>query len=163
MSSDNAKPRATALPRLEWQGELDSAMAEIDDRLTHPRRRASDLNRPPVLPELGNVRVTSELLDEIAWRVAQQIRATGETATAATVTKALAQPHSGAAQSPRQAAPSPAAPVAPLPSKTEQPALEPGKVLMIRFKLPELPWPFRWLQRRSRKKQHPLTTARLRA
>jgi hypothetical protein len=147
MSSDNAKPRATTLPRLEWQGELDSAMAEIDDRLTHPRRRASDRTRQALVPELGQTPITTELIDEIAWRVAQQIRANGEAATAETVTKALEQ---------RPARPQSR-------KEIEEPVLQPGKILMIRFKLPLLPWPLRLLQRRSRKKQHPLTTARLRA
>jgi hypothetical protein len=160
MSSDNAKPRATGLPRLEWQGELDSAMSEIDDRLTHPRRRATDLDRPAVLPEFGNARLTNELLDEIAWRVAQQIRNSGERATAVNVTKALQQPEVAAAPPARPAAPRPSPP-APLPAKNPDPGLRPGKMLLIRFQLPVLPWPLSLLQRR--KKQAPLTTARLRA
>jgi hypothetical protein len=136
MSSDSAKPRATALPNLDWQGELDSAMADLDSRLTHPRRRAGDLSRAAVLPEVGQVQMTTELLDEIAWRVAENMRRNGEPATAEGVGKALSQPEPHA-------------------------ELRPGKMLMIRFKLPLLPWPFRLLQRRQRKKQHPLTTARL--
>lgn len=164
MSGDNAKPRAATLPRLQWQGELDSAMTEIDDRLTHPRRRASDLSRPAVLPEAGHVEITTELLDEIAWRVAQQIRREGESATAETVSKALAHGEPLTAPAARQAAPPRDTPVAPPSSRTtEAPELKPGKMLLIRYKLPLLPWPFRLLQRRSRKKQHPLTTGRLRA
>lgn len=141
MSSDNAQPRATGLPRLDWQGELDTAMADIDDRLTHPRRRASDRDAQPLPAELGNVPITKELLDEIAWRVAQQMRKSGQSATAKAVNQALNESRS---------------------AKSAEPALLPGKMLMIRFRLPELPWPFRLL-RRFRKKQHPLTTARLRA
>ena len=160
MSSDNAKSRATALPRLEWQGELDTALAEIDDRLTHPRRRATDLDRQPVLPELGHVELTNELLDEIAWRVAEQIRNNGQTATVEAVSTALAKPQPQPAVAPRQPAP-PAG--TPLPGQTDETGLRPGKMVMIRYKLPILPWPLRLLQRRSRKKQHPLTTARLRA
>lgn len=160
MSSDNAKPRATALPRLEWQGELDSAMSEIDDRLTHPRRRATDLTRPPVLPEMGNVRVTSELLDEIAWRVAQQIRNNGEQATAANVTKALQEPRPQAPVTARPAPSRPLVPPAP-PASSTSGGLLPGKILIIRFKLPVLPWPLSLLLRR--KKEQPLATARLRA
>jgi hypothetical protein len=82
---ENAQPRATAeknVPQaaterrsvpLEWQGELDTAMTDIDTRLRHPRRRATD-GEQPTLPQLGQVELTSELLDEIAWRVAEQIR-----------------------------------------------------------------------------------------
>lgn len=140
MSSETAKPRATAVPRLEWQGELDSAMAEIDDRLTHPRRRSSDLARPPAAAAVGHIELTSEMLDEIAWRVAGQIRKNGESSTTETVSRALSQV-----------------------AEADGPGLRPGKMLLIRYKLPVLPWPFRLLQRRYRKKQHPLTTARLRA
>jgi hypothetical protein len=143
MSSDNAKPRATALPRLEWQGELDTAMAAIDDRLTHPRRRATDSDPQPLPAELGDVPLTSELLDEIAWRVAQQMRRSGQPATAQNVNAALTDTRS---------APQP-----------PDPGLRPGKMMWIRFRLPLLPWPFSLLQRRSRKKEHPLTTAKLRA
>ena len=73
--------------------------------------------------------MTSELLDEIAWRVAEQIRR----------------------NHPEAAAQEPA-----------DPALKPGKILMIRYRWPRLPWPFRLLQRR-RRHEHPLTTARIRA
>jgi len=34
--------------QLKWQDELDSAMADIDSRLRHPRRRASDTGRQPM-------------------------------------------------------------------------------------------------------------------
>lgn len=148
MSSDNAKPRAAALPRLEWQGELDSHLRELDSRLTHPRRRATDSEQQPTLPELGPVAVTSELLDEIAWRVAEQLRRN---------MPETPRPAPARAQQPRP----------PLRSDTgESPlpgGLRPGKMLVIRYRMPLLPWPFRLLQRRRRKKQHPLTTARLRA
>lgn len=140
MSSDNAQSRAASLPRLDWQGELDTAMADIDDRLTHPRRRASDKDAQPLPAELGNVPITKELLDEIAWRVAQQMRKSGQSATAKAVNEALTEARSAKAD----------------------PGLLPGKMVMIRFRWPDLPWPFRLL-RRFRKKQHPLTTARLRA
>ena len=140
MSSDNAQRRATDVPRLEWQGELDSAMADIDSRLTHRRRRASDADPHPMLPERRPVQLTNELLDEIASRVAEQIRRKGGISVPAPVTQA------------RKPAPD-----------VQKPQLEPGKMLMIRFKLPLLPWPLRLFQRRYRKKQHPLTTARLRA
>jgi hypothetical protein len=135
MSSDSAKPRATLLPSLDWQGELDSAMADLDTRLTHPRRRATD--QPSVPAESGRVQLTPDMLDEIAWRVAEQIRRTA------------AEPPSSTPPPPR--------------TETEAPALPPGKLLMIRYRMPVLPWPFSLLQRRRRRKQHPLTTARLRA
>ena len=142
MSSYNAKARAAATPRLEWQGELDAHLAELDSRLTHPRRRSTDADRQPALPELGHIEMTSELLDEIAWRVAEQIRRNG-----------VAE----AAPPPVPAAPGPAPE-----SKIEQTDLRPGTMLLIRYRLPQLPWPFSVLQRRRRRKQHPLTTARVR-
>ena len=145
MSSDNAKARAAATPRLEWQGELDAHLAELDSRLTHPRRRSTDADRQPALPELAHIEMTSELLDEIAWRVAEQIRRNGAAEPAPT--------------------PAPEAAVAaepPLESGTEETHLRPGTLLLIRYRLPQLPWPFCLLQRRRRKKQHPLTTARVR-
>jgi hypothetical protein len=139
MSSDNAKARAAATPPLEWQGELDAHLAELDSRLTHPRRRSTDADRQP---ELGHIEMTSELLDEIAWRVAEQIRRNG-------VAEAAPPPI-------------PVAPGKPVESEIAEAGLRPGTVLLIRYRLPQLPWPFSVLQRRGRKKQHPLTTARVR-
>ena len=136
MSSDNAKKGATARgPRLEWQHELDATMEEIDSRLVHPRRRATDTAPQPALPGLGEVNLTNELLDEIAWRVAEQMRR-----------------HALAFPTPAEANP-PAPPV-------QEPSLRPGKIVMIRYRMPLLPWPFRLLQRRRRRKQHPLTTVK---
>jgi hypothetical protein len=151
MPGDNAKPRATAPPELDWQDELDSAMTDIDTRLTHPRRRATDSGRQAVLPELGALQVTPEILDEIAWRVAEQIRSHGGTVAPGALTQALTQ--SPAPNSP---------PRPPIRREPEEPRLAPGKMLLIRYVMPSLPWPFRLLQRRHRKKQHPLTTARVR-
>lgn len=77
--SETEQSRATSQAydgRLEWQSELDASLAAIDSRLRHPRRRASDTDEQPTLPQLGQVGVTAELLDEIAWRVAEQIRKT---------------------------------------------------------------------------------------
>ena len=75
-AGDSEKLRAPLTPadRLEWQSELDSAMSDLDSRLSHPRRRASDVAPQPKLPQLGQLDVTTELLDEIAWRVAEQMR-----------------------------------------------------------------------------------------
>lgn len=148
MAGDNAQSRASASPpRLEWQSELDSVMMDIDDRLTHPRRRASDLGPQPTLPELGQVELTSELLDEIAWRVAEQLRR-HQAATGAGIA-----PGPAAVPGPRpHGAPAATLPAAAAPP---QPALQPGKMLLIRYRMPRLPWPFRLLRRRRR--QHPLT------
>lgn len=134
-------------------------MADIDDRLVNPRRRAADGNRQPVLPELGAIPVTTELLDEIAWRVAEQIRR-GDAALPAPRPAPVEAMTTAAAPAPPRIAPAPAPP---RPAEREACELRPGKIVLIRYKLPLLPWPFRLLQRRSRKKQHPLTTARLRA
>ncbi len=141
MSSDDAKRREVVrTPRLEWQGELESAMAAIDSRLTHPRRRATDkhLDQLPKLAELGDGELTSEMLDEIAWRVAEEIR-----------------------RNPADSVPPlPPVPQVDAPPAEEPAGLRPGKMLMIRYRIPRLPWPLRLLQRR--KKQHPLTTAKVR-
>lgn len=134
MPGDHAKKDETARgPRLEWQRELDATMAEIDSRLIHPRRRATDAGPQPALPGLGEIHLTSELLDEIAWRVTEQMRR-----------HALAFP-------------TPADEAAPAPVKD---VLRPGKIVLIRYRMPRLPWPFRLLQRRRRRKQHPLTTVK---
>jgi hypothetical protein len=135
MSSENAQLRAPASRRLDWQSELDATMADIDSRLQHPRRRATDGGRQPVLPELEQIELTSELLDEIAWRVAEQIRH-NPPVVAATVPAASST----------------------FPEETPDPGLRPGKMLLIRYRMPLLPWPLRLLQRRRRR--HPLTTVR---
>jgi hypothetical protein len=76
MSSPRETEQSRATPTssddgLEWQSELDASMAEIDSRLRDPRRYQS---ARATLPQLGGVTITSELLDEIARRVAEQIR-----------------------------------------------------------------------------------------
>lgn len=136
MAGDNAKNSEMVRgPRLEWQSELDATMAAIDSRLVHPRRRATDAGPQPELPGLGEVNLTAELLDEIAWRVAEQMRR-----------------HAAAFPAPEvKAAP---------PPPVKDSGLRQGTVLMIRFRMPQLPWPFRLLQRRRRKRQQPLTTAK---
>ena len=145
MSSDNAKKREIVrTARLEWQSELDSALSAIDLRLVDPRRRGTDqpADQQPSLPTLGHGELPSEVLDEIAWRVAEEIRRNPP----AHIALPLLPPP----------VPEPAAP-----QGREQSALRPGKILLIRYHVPLLPWPFRLLQRRRRKKQHPLTTARV--
>jgi hypothetical protein len=137
MPGDNAKKRENVrAPLLEWQSELDASMAAIDTRLVHPRRRATDAGPQPQLPGLGDVHLTTELLDEIAWRVSEQMRR-----------HALAFPLA-------------AAEAAPAPPPAKDAGLRPGKMIMIRYRMPLLPWPFRLLQRRRKKKLHPLTTAK---
>ena len=84
--------------QLEWQTELDSAMEDIDYRLEHPRRRATDRAARPTVAQLSQVDLTSELLDEIAWRVAEQVRrAQSQTAAAAAAAPEVARVSSGAA------------------------------------------------------------------
>ena len=143
MSSDNAKRHESVrIARLEWQSELDSALSAIDSRLEDPRGRGGDQSvDQPSLPRLGHGELTAEQLDEIARRVAEEIRRN--------------PPANMVEPSPRSAA----APSAG--NDDQQPPLRPGKILLIRYRLPLLPWPFRLLQRRRRKKQHPLTTARV--
>ena len=137
MAGDSAKKsEAMRTPQLEWQSELDATMADIDSRLVHPRRRAIDAGPQPTLPGLGEVNLTTELLDEIAWRVAEQMRR-----------HTLAFPAQAAEVKP-----------APLPVLDLGPP--PGKMLIIRYRMPLLPWPFRLLQRRRRRKKHPLTTVK---
>lgn len=135
MPADNAKKsEGPGTPQLDWQSELDATMAEIDSRLVHPRRRATDTGPQPALPGLGEVKLTAELLDEIAWRVSEQMRR-----------------HAAAFPPPVDDQPAPLA---------KEPGLRPGKMLMIRYRMPLLPWPLRLLQRRRKKKQHPLTTVK---
>ena len=136
MSGDTTK-KSEGPPRLDWQSELDETMAEIDSRLTHPRRRASDRGPQPALPGLGEMNLTSEQMDEIAWRVAEEMRRSRQVFPVATTTTAA------------------------VPRESEDEGLRPGKMVAIRFRLPALPWPFRLLRRRRR--EHPLTTAKLRA
>jgi hypothetical protein len=136
---ENTQDRATVAPAdgLEWQSELDSAMADLDSRLSHPRRRASDKGTPPPkLPELGRVEITNELLDEIAWRVSQQMRRN--------------QPATVSLETPAPAAvqPSEMPPVV----EPERPHLPSGIALTIRVRRPL--FNFRWrFWRRSRRQK----------
>lgn len=143
MSSDNAKRHESVrIARLEWQSELDSALSAIDSRLEDPRGLGGDqpLDQPS-LPRIGRGELTAEQLDEIARRVAEEIRRNPPANMAEPSPQSAAAPSAG--------------------NDDQQPPLRPGKILLIRYRLPLLPWPFRLLQRRRRKKQHPLTTARV--
>ena len=76
MSGDNAKmSESVRAARLEWQSELDATMADIDSRLIHPRRRGDRYRPAAQLPGTRlRSNLTTEVLDEIAWRVAEQMR-----------------------------------------------------------------------------------------
>ena len=113
---------------LEWQGELDVAIAEIDSRLSHPRRRATDAEPAHTQPQL-----TPEMIDEIAWRVADLLKRDGPvqgTTVAAAISKTVA------------AAPAP---------PPEPRRLPEGTAVTIRVRRPffRLPWPFRRRKRQS--------------
>ena len=121
---------------LEWQNELDVAIADIESRLRHPRRRATDV-RPAAAPPRG---MTTEVIDEIAWRVAALLRDNGgppvtATDVAAAISKTMTTPVPARAAS-RQPAPPPA----PKPEPSAH-----GIVLTLRIRTPffKLPWPFR--------------------
>lgn len=118
--------------KLEWQAELDSAMADIDTRLRHPRRRASDHGPQPTVSDLSQVNLTSELLDEIAWRVTEAIRKQ-DAATAAT-----AGPVAPAAEA---TTPNPSADFASEPElEPERPANGAAITIRIRRPLFRPPW-----------------------
>ena len=118
-------------------------MADIDVRLRHPRRRASDTGRQPTLPELGQVELTSELLDEIAWRVSEQIR------------RSPAAPATA-----RATAETPLRPTA-VPASARSVDMPSGAAIVIRLRSPLFSWrPFRWFRRRKRQV---LTTVKLSA
>lgn len=130
---------------LAWQHELDVAIADIDSRLKHPRRRATDVQ--PALPHVGQPEITTEVIDEIAWRVAEMLRGDG---TAPVQPKAVAAAISKTVSAaPRAARP---APPPPLP---EPKRLAHGIAMSIRIRKPffRLPWPFR----RRYKKQAMIT------
>ena len=118
--------------RLEWQSELDSALSDIDSRLRHPRRRASDVASQPTLPQLGQFDVTNELLDEIAWRVAEQMKRNQHGAPA-----------------------TPGTPAAPVPSAAPREAMPSGAAIVIRLRRPLFAWKF-W-RRRSRRREAMIT------
>jgi hypothetical protein len=138
LSEEAGEPLEWQRP-LEWQSELDVAIAEIDSRLSHPRRRATDIQ--PTLPHLGQPEITTEMIDEIAWRVSELLRGDGgqpvkATAVAAAISRSMTPP-----SAPR--------PPAPLPEEPEP--LPQGIALTIRLRRPffRLPWPFRRRRRQS--------------
>jgi len=139
---DAQSSEATGEP-LEWQRELDVAIADIDSRLKHPRRRATDAQTTP--PQLG---ITSEAIDEIAWRVAELLRGNG---AAPVPPKAMAEAISKTVAAPPKRA---ARPPLPPPLREPEPRQLPhGIVLSIRIRRPFFRWPFR----RRYKKQRMIT------
>mgnify|MGYP000498174866 CR=1 FL=1 len=128
----------TAGDRLEWQSELDVAIADIDSRLRHPRRRATDAPAPA--PQPG---ISTEAIDEIAWRVAELLRRQGRApAEADDVASAISK----TVAAPRNATARPA-----LPAPTAVRRLPHGIAMTIRIRKPlfRLPWPFRRRRRQA--------------
>ena len=130
---EQSRAALTSEERLEWQSELDSALAALDSRMSHPRRRASDTTPQAMPRQVGQVVLTTELLDEIAWRVSEQIRR-GQTVVAAA--------------SATDAAP---------PAATR--SMPYGISIVIRLRKPLFSWRF-W--RRSRRRQAMVTLSDLR-
>jgi len=126
--------------RLAWQGELDSAMSNIDSRLRHPRRRANDSAEQPGLPQLGQVEITSELLDEIAWRVAEQIRRSQAPPPSPAASTESA---GGTAANPALWKSTPQWPDAFEPKPEPEPAPKSTAAVVIRLRRPLFRWPFR--------------------
>ena len=123
---------------LEWQRELDVAIADIDSRLKHPRRRATDIQ--PAAPAL-----TTAAIDEIAWRVAELLRGDGAApvqpgAMAAAISKTVTAPAKPAARAPLPP---------PLP-EPEPKRLPHGIAISIRVRWPFFRWPFRRKYRKQR-------------
>jgi hypothetical protein len=137
---EDAQSSETAGDPLDWQNELDVAIADIDSRLRHPRRRATDAQ--PVTA--GTPEVTTEVIDEIAWRVAEILRQDGGAPVkATTVAAAISQTVTASAPTARKASPRPAAVSPPAPPEPRQ--LPDGIAMTIRIRKPffRMPWPFR--------------------
>ena len=137
LPGEDAQLSEAAGDPLEWQSELDVAIADIDSRLKHPRRRATDLQPPASPPALS-----TEAIDEIAWRVAELLRRDGSApARASDVASAISKTVT--------APPTAAARPAPLPPEPRR--LPHGIALTIRIRKPffRLPWPFRRKRRQA--------------
>ncbi|OFW40158.1 MAG: hypothetical protein A3J29_00155 [Acidobacteria bacterium RIFCSPLOWO2_12_FULL_67_14b] len=81
---------------LDWQdGELDSALEAIDSRLPVKRRRATDPPGTPPFPRQAfrQLTVTPEILDALAMRVAERLKADGQ--AVAPVTSAACETRPG--------------------------------------------------------------------
>jgi hypothetical protein len=141
---EDAQLDETAGQPLEWQRELDVAIADIDSRLKHPRRRATDVQPAPSQPD-----ITTETIDEIAWRVAELLRGDGGTAASAgevasAISKTVGAPRTSAPATDRAARQL----SAPLPEPRKLPI---GSAVTIRVRKPlfRLPWPFRRRHRQA--------------
>jgi len=130
---------------LAWQRELDVAIADIDSRLTHPRRRATDIQ--PAAPQIGQLEVTSEAIEEIARRVAELLRGNAGPVQPGAMAEAISK---SVAAAPRRAAR--ATPPPPVP-EPEPKRMASGIVLSIRIRRPF----FRGLFRRRYRKQRMIT------
>lgn len=136
---EDAQSSETTGEPLAWQRELDVAIADIETRLSHPRRRVTDVAQP-TLPQLGQPEITSEMIDEIAWRVSERLRRHGTQlpdggTMADFISESVATPD-------RRAVPPPA------------PVIEPrqlphGIAIAIRIRRPFFRWPFRRRRKRS--------------
>ena len=135
---EDAQRREDASDTLDWQGELDVAIADIDSRLRHPRRRATDALPAAVKPATPGF--TTEVIDEIAWRVAELLRRDGGPPVEAGEVAAAISKTVKAPSAQRRGALIPPAPAPPEPRK-----LPHGIALSIRIRKPffRLPWPFR--------------------
>ena len=139
--SETAQPDETAGEPLEWQRELDVAIADIDSRLRHPRRRATDV------PSASQPGLTSEAIDEIAWRVAELLRQHGgATANAGEVASAISKTIAAKPPAAERATARPVPPPMPGPRR-----LPHGIAMTIRIRKPffRLPWPFRRRKRQA--------------
>jgi hypothetical protein len=140
---EDAQSNETAGEPLAWQRELDVAIADIDSRLRHPRRRATDVQQ--TLPTLAQTPITTEIIDEIAWRVAEQLRQSGTGAVPPTaVAEAISRTVASTPVTPRATR----AVVPPPPPPIEPRRLPHGIAISIRIRRPFFRWPFR---RRYRK------------
>ena len=136
---EDAHSSETSSDPLEWQNELDVAIADIDSRLRHPRRRATDA-QPPARPR----GMTTEVIDEIAWRVAELLREDGRppikpTEMAAAITQVVTAGRTVVPPGAPSLQPAPLPP--PLPEPTPVPD---GIAVTLRLRQPflRLPWPF---------------------
>ena len=153
VSPDDFEPEDTAQisetmsaeEKLEWQAELDSALAQIDSRLRNPRRRATDDPQAPLPEREQQAELSREMLDQIALKVAEHLRRSHVVSLPGAVAK-----ETSAAR--LQRAPAPVRQPAPPPEP--EPPLRPGKMVAVRFR-----WPlFRFRLFGRSKRLHPLST-----
>ena len=141
---EDAQFDETAGQPLEWQSELDVAIADIDSRLKHPRRRATDVQPPAAQPG-----ITTETIDEIAWRVAELLRRDGGApANAGEVASAISKTVGARPTSAPVADRAARQPSSPPPEPRQLPH---GVAVTIRVRKPffRLPWPFRRRRRQA--------------